>query len=103
MKYPNGDSVFNYFINPKDLKPMNWSTEVPNEFNYDPKTPYFSILVPTLNTVWYSYLLDLCMSIKKHVFITGETGVGKSVLITNYISLNRDKKSLNPFFLNFSA
>jgi len=85
------------------LKPTHWQTEVPKEFNYDQKAPYFSILVPTMNTVRYSYLLDLCLSIKKHVFFTGETGVGKSVLIQNYISKNREKKLLNPFFLNFSA
>jgi len=82
VKFPqNEEPVFNYFINPKDLKPQNWASEVPKEFLYDPKSPYFSILVPTVNTVRYSYLLDLCLSIKKHVFFTGETGVGKSVLI----------------------
>ena len=104
VKYPNNEEpVFSYFINPKDLKPVNWSTEVPKEFQYDAKLPYFSILVPTQNTVRYSYLLDLCLTIKKHCFFTGETGVGKSVVIQNYIAKNRERKLLNPFFLNFSA
>ena len=82
---------------------MKWQNEVPKEFLYDPKLPYFSILVPTLNTVRYSYLLDLCLKIKKHCFFTGETGVGKSVVIQNYIAKNREENRLNPFFLNFSA
>jgi hypothetical protein len=53
VKYPNEDNVFNFFIDPKTEKPMHWSTEVPKEFLYEAKAPYFSILVPTLNTVRY--------------------------------------------------
>lgn len=61
VKYPNEDNVFNFFIDPKQLKPVHWQGEVPKEFLYDPKAPYFSILVPTLNTVRYQYILDICI------------------------------------------
>jgi len=51
VKYPTDTSCFDYFIDPKTLKPEKWEKEVPKEFLYDVKAPYFSILVPTMNTV----------------------------------------------------
>lgn len=37
------------------------------------------------------------------MFFTGETGVGKSVIIQKYIGQNKDVKQLSPITLNFSA
>jgi dynein heavy chain, axonemal len=46
----------------------------------------------------------VCIQNKKNpIFITGETGVGKSVLIGKYIAQNQEKRKLFPFNLNFSA
>ena len=73
------------------------------EFEYNPESPYFSILVPTIDTCRYSYILDICLKNKKHIFFTGETGVGKSVIIQQYLSMNKEKKELSPISLNFSA
>jgi dynein heavy chain len=39
----------------------------------------------------------------KPVFFTGETGVGKSVIINKYISIRQDGEGVAPIFLNFSA
>lgn len=73
------------------------------EFIYEPKSPYFSILVPTVDTLRYSSLLEILIKIKKQIFFTGETGVGKSVIIQKFISQNQDKLELMPIYLNFSA
>ena len=73
------------------------------QFDYDPKTPFFSILVPTIDTVRYTALLDMLIQINKQVFFTGNTGVGKSIIIQKYIQNNQEKMGLNPIQLNFSA
>ena len=75
---------------------------MPN-FVYDPKVPFFSLMVPTVETVRYTTLLEMLLSIGKPVFFTGSTGVGKSVIIQNYISANQDKQQLAPIQLTFSA
>ena len=84
------------------LKFSPWSKYVP-EFEYDPTAAYFSLMVPTLDIVRYSYLLDILVQIKAPVFFTGETGVGKSVVIQKYISNSKEKRNFVPIFLNFSA
>lgn len=64
--------------------------------------PYFNILVPTSDTVRYKYLLNKLVGSKKNVLISGDTGVGKSVIVDNFLSsLELDKYSYT--FMNFSA
>ena len=97
---PAHDTVFDYGINLETMKFEKW--EIPS-FDYDPTLPFFSILVPTVDTVRYSYLLNMCIKNKKPVFFTGETGVGKSVVIQKFLSLNKENMELSPINLNFSA
>ena len=100
LKIPPSESVFEYYLEPGELKFVPWS--VP-EFEYDIKSTYFSILVPTIDTVRYSYLLDICIQKSKHLFFTGETGVGKSFIIHKYLSVHSEERQLTPKVLNFSA
>ena len=50
-------------------------------FVYEPKLPFFSIMVPTVDTVRYTTLLDMLTNVGKPVFLTGSTGVGKSIIV----------------------
>jgi dynein heavy chain len=53
---------------------------------YDPKLPFFSMVVPTVETVRYTTILDMLVSVGKPVFFTGSTGVGKSIIVQNFLS-----------------
>lgn len=56
------------------------------EYKYDPEVPYFNILVPTGDTVRYKYLTKKLVQAKKNILVSGETGVGKSVIIGDFLS-----------------
>lgn len=72
------------------------------EFKYDTEVPYFNILVPTSDTVKYKYLFNKLLGGKKNCLLAGETGVGKSVIVMDYLSATEtDKYSYN--IMNFSA
>ena len=47
---------------------------------YNRELQYFQILVPTTDTVKYKFMLETLVSRGYHTLITGETGVGKSVI-----------------------
>ena len=53
--FPDGD-VYEYGVNPQTHQLDTWSKQIP-EFNFDPKQNFFDILVPTSDTVKYSFLL----------------------------------------------
>jgi len=72
------------------------------EFEFIKEKPFFDIMVETDMTYKHSFLLEMLLSGSKPIFFTGETGVGKSVVIMN--TLNRlAEKDLVPINLNFSA
>ena len=102
LHIPTSETVFDYFYSEKELKIVHWEKVIP-AFEYDPKLPFFSILVPTVDTVRYTAILDMLISINKPLFMTGNTGVGKSIIASNYIQQNQEKQGLAPIMFNFSA
>ena len=81
---PPGGSVFDYFfdLKPKDKVFKNWSTKV-QTFVYDKDASFFDLMVPTQDTTKYAFCLETLMILKKPMFFTGNSGVGKSVMIEN--------------------
>jgi len=61
-----------------ELRP--WSESVP-PFTYRRDLPFFQMLVPTVDTVRYAALLELCLGVDRSVLLSGGTGVGKSVMM----------------------
>ncbi len=59
-------------------------------------------MVSTGDTVRYKYLLKKLLQDKKNILISGETGVGKSVIIGDFLgTLELDKYAYT--VMNFSA
>jgi dynein heavy chain len=59
--------------------------------------------VPTVDSVSYTKVLGFLTVTNKRTFLTGSTGVGKSVIVQEYIKQHQEKENYAPIFLNFSA
>jgi dynein heavy chain len=102
---PDEASVFDIVFE-KDLKSGgSWKLWVDTIQKYEipPKAKFNSIMIPTIDTVRYDYLLDLMITHQKHVLIVGPTGTGKSVYINNKLLNGLSKSKYSPLFVNFSA
>ena len=99
---PTADSCFDYYLNEKELKLVHWENAMP-KFEYDPKIPFFQLIVPTVDTYRYSQILDMLIKAHKPIFFTGKTGVGKSIILQKYLQEFKDANDLVPVFLNFST
>ena len=102
IDFPDSGEIYDYFICP-DVKLQKfalWSEKVV-DFNYNPQISYFKIIVPTTDTVKYNFLSDLLLENKRSVLLAGETGVGKSVIVHDY--LNQENENRVSTFVNFSA
>ena len=53
-----------------------WERIVP-AFKYNKEVPFFEMLVPTVDTVRFGYLLEKLLKVNQSVLYTGGTGVGK--------------------------
>lgn len=77
-----------------DMKKRVWGDwkELMEKFEYKRETPYFNILVDTVETARYKYILRTLNKSSHNVLIMGETGVGKSVIVKNYLkALSKDE------------
>ncbi len=74
-----------------------------SQYKYEKGTPYFSIFVDTIDTLRYSFLIEVLLGLKKHLFITGDTGVGKTAIILNLLNKLTDSGTHTSIMMNFSA
>ena len=98
-----GMNLFDYAVDEQEQRLALWTDNMP-EFKFDPAASFFTILVPTADTTRYSYLLKLLMTSGRHVLYSGDTGVGKSVIVAD--TLTRLATDTSPFVtatVNFSA
>lgn len=102
INFPSEKSVFSYYIDMKYRAFSPWENIVP-AFTYSPEVPYFQMMVPTADTVKYSYLLESLLANSFPVLFTGQSGVGKSVIIQDLLNRINKSKGYLPINLNFSA
>ena len=101
VSFPGAGTVYSYFVSNKEQNFRNWEDVVPT-FTYNKALPYFQLVVPTVDTTRYSFLLEVLLEVEKSVLFTGLTGVGKTAIVTNLFT-QLSQKSLLPLFVNFSA
>eukprot|EP00762_Andalucia_godoyi_P001076 ANDGO_01965.mRNA.1 Dynein-1-beta heavy chain len=99
---PGAGSVYDYFVECTDGSFKTWNSIVP-DFKYIPGAPFFKILVPTMDTVRYSFLLKTLVQSGKPVLFNGNTGVGKSVIVTDCLTREASNLGVDLVSIQFSA
>uniref|UniRef100_A0A8W8J7D3 Dynein heavy chain 1, axonemal n=1 Tax=Magallana gigas TaxID=29159 RepID=A0A8W8J7D3_MAGGI len=79
----------------------NWLHGVP-DFNIPPDTKFSDIIVPTMDTIRTSHVLEMLLKNKKTVLCVGPTGTGKTLTIADKLTSKMPKEFL-PEFIVFSA
>ena len=96
-----GETIFEYLVD--DGKWKHWSTKV-QEYVYpvDSVPEYASILVPNVDNVRTTFLIDTIAKQSKAVLLIGEQGTAKTVMVQGYASNYDPEKHLFKAF-NFSS
>ena len=87
---------------PEMLDYATWSSSLP-KFDYDPNKSFFEFVVPTKDTVRFSWLLTYSIKNGNPVFFTGITGVGKSIIANSTIQDLKKKQNYEAIVLSFSS
>eukprot|EP00899_Mesostigma_viride_P012150 jgi/Mesvir1/20936/Mv08007-RA.1 len=100
---PEDRSLYDCFYDTETRSWQDWMA-MPGvaEFNVPAGTPFSKIIVPTMDTVRYSYVLDKLMRNHCNVLCVGDTGTGKTLMLQDKLS-NGMPELYAPLFLTFSA
>ncbi len=98
----DGETIFEYLVD-ESGKWQHWSSRV-QEYAYPPNEvpEYASILVPNVDNVRTTFLIDTIAKQNKAVLLIGEQGTAKTVMIKGYSSRYDPEKHLMKAF-NFSS
>ena len=102
LQLPNVGDVWSYYMDGDTKRLDSWERIVP-AFRFDKETPFFELLVPTIDTVRYGYLMEKLLEVNMSVLYTGGTGVGKSMVAKGLLQSVSEKANYVPVFINFSA
>lgn len=68
-----GIKLFDVYLNTVNKTFENWNSIVP-KFVYNSNTPYFELLVPTVDSIRYAYVMQRLVQMNQPVMLTGTTG-----------------------------
>ncbi|XP_046853911.1 dynein axonemal heavy chain 7-like isoform X3 [Xenia sp. Carnegie-2017] len=102
--FPNDALVYDFLFEAKGRGNwVHWNKTIKsNDLNAN-GTKISDIIVPTMDTARYKFLMDILISHNKPVIFVGPTGTGKSVYIKDKLMNELDRDRFIPAFLNFSA
>ena len=104
-KLPLDQSIYDIYFDMDTLTWVPWmESKVAPNFAVESivNLPFANIIVPTQDSVRYTYFLDLLMKQDIHTLFTGNTGTGKTVNVQQYIA-SIDNKVYQPLVMMFSA
>ncbi|XP_053425882.1 dynein axonemal heavy chain 2 isoform X8 [Nycticebus coucang] len=76
--FPNKDTVYEYFVDPKMRNWTSFEEKLPKSWRYPPNAPFYKIVVPTIDTVRYNYLVSTLVANQNPVLLVGPVGTGKT-------------------------
>ncbi|KAB1265174.1 Dynein heavy chain 2; axonemal, partial [Camelus dromedarius] len=76
--FPNKDTVYEYFVDPKIRSWTSFEDKLPKSWRYPPNSPFYKIMVPTVDTVRYNYLVSALVANQNPVLLVGPVGTGKT-------------------------
>ena len=94
-------TLYEYYWDSEEKKWIPWTQKVP-KYVHDPAKKYNEILVPTVDTVRTTWLLELMVGIKQPVVLVGETGTSKTATTANFLR-TLDSESHLLLNMNFSS
>eukprot|EP00698_Gefionella_okellyi_P021807 TRINITY_DN713_c0_g2_i1.p1 TRINITY_DN713_c0_g2~~TRINITY_DN713_c0_g2_i1.p1 ORF type:complete len:3408 (-),score=943.41 TRINITY_DN713_c0_g2_i1:2225-11140(-) len=84
VPFPDDGLVYDFVFDSATLQWTKWTNTVP-QYVVDVKASFHDIIVPTAESVRYTYLLNLLLTNGKHVLCCGSTGTGKTVSVVSVL------------------
>ncbi|CAI6360698.1 unnamed protein product [Macrosiphum euphorbiae] len=94
--FPIKDTVYHYYVDNNYCKFQHWEQKLStNTWTYDREVQFSKIIIPTIDTIRHSYLIQSYLSKKQPVLLVGPRGCGKTLNVKNsFLTMNKSEYSL---------
>lgn len=100
--FPKKGLVFDFVYDTALLRWISWSANIDTDFSIPPNANLQSVVVPTIDTARYQFLLELAVKNSQPLLFIGPTGTGKGVSVAQYFS-QLDREEWDTLDIMFSA
>ncbi|XP_067132954.1 dynein axonemal heavy chain 2-like [Centruroides vittatus] len=100
--YPTENTVYDYYVDTLNIVWISWSEKLQQNWKYDSSIPFYKTMVPTSDTVRYSYLITMMLQRQHPILLVGPSGHGKTLII-NHVINNLDIAKYSKLVVNFSS
>ncbi|KAM8871594.1 dynein axonemal heavy chain 2 isoform 7-T7 [Synchiropus picturatus] len=78
--FPIKDTVYEYYADTKSRTWTSFEEQLPKSWRYSVSAPFYKIMVPTVDTVRYRFLVKSLVLAQYPVLLTGPVGTGKTLV-----------------------
>ncbi|XP_061138372.1 dynein axonemal heavy chain 2 [Syngnathus typhle] len=79
--FPIKDTVYEYYVDTKSKSWAPFENKLPKGWRFNPNAPFYKIMVPTVDTVRYNFLVTAMVNAQYPVLLSGPVGTGKTSVI----------------------
>ena len=97
---PPSSTMYEWLVDGKKNEWIPWTSKISETWKIAPNTPFYKILVPTVDTVRYSWVVAQLLQAHKEILIVGDSGVGKTFIMQDTVAKLNDMLVSK---INFSA
>ncbi|XP_074478915.1 dynein axonemal heavy chain 2 [Sebastes fasciatus] len=76
--FPIKDMVYEYYVDTKNKTWASFEDKLPKGWRYNANAPFYKIMVPTVDTIRYNFLVNALVLGEYPVLLTGPVGTGKT-------------------------
>ncbi len=102
IKLGDYKSLFDLYFDRDKIQWINWLKTIP-PFVVPRDVSYSQLIVPTIDSIRITKLLNTLIRCGKHPMIVGPTGTGKSISIANELKNSFDNEEYTYLAMSFSA
>ncbi|KAG7190743.1 hypothetical protein KM043_006815 [Ampulex compressa] len=100
--FPLRDTVYEYYVDVRHRGFVSWEERLSSAWKMHPGTPFYKIIVPTVDTIRYDYIVSALLTNGFPTLLTGPVGTGKTSTVQSVVnSVDDTKYSL--LLINMSA
>ncbi|XP_031338901.1 dynein heavy chain 2, axonemal-like isoform X2 [Photinus pyralis] len=100
--FPLKDTVYEYFVDVRKKCFSSWEEKLSDNWRYSPGSPFFKIIVPTVDTVRYRCIVETLLAAGYPSLLTGPVGTGKTSTAQSVLS-SLDLTRFSVLNVNLSA